>query len=297
MRPYCSTCGDDEPSGGIQIGIPDYDTDKLANSITESLNNSLNSTSHGLGRSSTAVKNILRAKEIVAMMLHICGYDGPDDSDSEIASFLHFAHKHTNGLFRSFLHLKLPHYKPPWSSTTRPTPKRNISLGLLISNKAPQTASIPPTPAHIAILDLLSDESRKQLVLAPNSHPRMCIADAISLLNYLEWNDPWYVCEAFYWGSPAEPDKATQLGEQRVRTLAYVIRWLVGLGPYQDADVEMLEDRRSLWERLKWLRGLNEKDLARFQKGQVGWQGFKWLVALKEQEAELAMTAQKVTGA
>ncbi|RPB26501.1 hypothetical protein L211DRAFT_835335 [Terfezia boudieri ATCC MYA-4762] len=288
MRGDCGTCSYD-PSASASYNvlpnaetiIPDPKTDELALSISKSLNYSMDSAWYGLGRSSTAVKQIMRAKEIVAMMLYLCGFDG--DDDSKIAAFLCSAYKHLS-LFQSFLHLKLSHYNPPSYKSNKPFPVRSISLG---------STENYHTLRHVAILDLLSFESRKQLVLVPKMRPRMCVADAIGLLAYLGANPPWYICEAFHWGNPAKPDKATPLGQQRVQTLAYVVRWLVGLGPYEKIPEGMGQDLRPMWGRVKWLRESNEKDLARFKARQTGWQGWKWLVVLKEQGAETSVRAQE----
>lgn len=207
-------------------------------------------------------------------MLHLCGYDG--DSDTRIGSFLCLAYKH-HELFQSFLHLKLSHYTPPSYKSNKPFAVRKVSLGLAIDRDILEMR-------HLTFLDLLSYESRKQLVLAPNCRPRMCVADAIGLLIYLETNEAWYICEAFHWGNPEAPDKTTPRGEQRVWALAYVIRWLVGLGPSEKIPEEMWQDVRPMWGRVRWLRGQNEQDLARFKAGRAKWQGWKWLVALKEEE-------------
>ncbi|KAF8458499.1 hypothetical protein BGX38DRAFT_1265225 [Terfezia claveryi] len=289
MKGECGTC-DYDPSASYRYNvlpnaetiIPDPETDELALSISKSLNYSTSSAWYGLGRSSTAVKQIMRAKEIVTMMLYLCGFDG--DDDSEIAAFLFSAYKHRSP-FQSFLHLKLPHYNPPSYKSNKPFPVRSISLGFTENNYRLY---------YTAILDLLSFESRKQLVLVPKMRPRMCVADAIGLLAYLGANPPWYICEAFHWGSPAQPDRTTPLGEQRVQTLAYVVRWLVGLGPNEKIPEGMGQDPRPMWGRVKWLRESNEKDLARFKAGQTGWQGWKWLVVLKKQGAEPGVRSQEL---
>jgi len=229
-------------------------------------------------------------------MLYLCGYDGaggPEVDDIGIATFLSSAYKN-QGLFRSFLHLKLPHYKPPSNKPDQSFAVRRVSLGITTSNNIPGMAKESCTPRHTAILDLLSSRSRKKLAIAPTSHPRMCVADAIGLLDYLEKNHAWYICEAIQWDHPAGRTRRAKVytevpfgdpREERVHTLAYVIRWLVGLGPYEKISPRMGQDLRPMWGRLKWLRGLNDKDLATFKPGQVGWQGWKWL-ALQEPGTE-----------
>lgn len=110
----------------------------------------------------------------------------------------------------------------------------------------------------------------------------MLVADAIGLLIYLESHDPWYICEAFHWGSPSMPWWATTRGEQQVRTLRFVVRWLVGLGPDEKIPEGMGQDSRPMWGRIQWLKGLNEKDRAKYKRGSAGWEGWKWLMALQE---------------
>ena len=186
-------------------------------------------------------------------MLHLCGYDG--DSDIKIGPFLCLAYKH-HDLFQSFLQINLLHYD---YRSDKSTAGCRVSLGLTDNNHTRNMRNI---------LDLLSYESRKQLTLARNCRPRMFVADAIGLLIYLETNPPWYICEALHWGSPEAPDKTTPLGEQRVQALAYVIRWLVGLGPCEVVPEEMAQDVRPMWGRVRWLRV------------KAGWQGWDWFSAL-----------------
>lgn len=61
-----------------------------------------------------------------------------------------------------------------------------------------------------------------------------------------------------------------------------MIRWLVGLEPWEEIPEDMGQDMRSMWGRVRWLRELNEMDLDWFKEWQLEWQGWRWLVALKE---------------
>ncbi|KAF8432308.1 hypothetical protein BGX38DRAFT_1226312 [Terfezia claveryi] len=232
------------------------------------------------------VKQIMRAKQVVAMMLYLCGFNdlgGPEVHDIKMASFLGFARKNL-GLLRSFLHLKLPHYTPPYNTPDQPFATRTIPLGLISSNNYPSTAKNSTTPRHIAVLDLLSHESHKYLVLTAHSCPHTSIADAIELLYYLEHYPLGGICQSFHWYEARGNNSKISPSEERVQTLAYVIRWLVGLGAYEQVTEQMRNDMRPMWERLKWLKEMNENDFVKFKPRQKGWHGWGWLPALKEMQ-------------
>ncbi|KAF8417550.1 hypothetical protein EV426DRAFT_699627 [Tirmania nivea] len=245
------------------------------------------------GRTSTQMKHVVRAREVIEMGLYYAGYQQVP------TPIVDKCNPQNTNVTPRFVDARLEHPAESTSSSSSQTTSRiydlttktgihkaefihhaytNIGVfGSYLNCRVPHYS--PPSGPHSgfvvlsspgphALLEVLGAESRAPL---NNIIHASTIAEIASLLTYLETTPPETIAGIFRWPSENRPNGGPN--STRVSMLTSLTRFLLGLYSREPVPASMKKDGRYMWARVRQLRKNHELQVLRGTK----YKEIKWI--------------------